>query len=94
MKSSTRSLNSLQRLCSALNPKFISQLLAFIWRVIAAVQSFSTAEITPASTDKFERRLERIVRELARLVMQRTIQEIESIQQTQRPKPAATQMHS
>ena len=44
---------------------------------------FSTAEITPASTDKFERRLERIVRELARLVMQRTIQEIESIHRDQ-----------
>ena len=40
---------------------------------------FSAAEITPASTDKFERRLERLVRELACLIMQRTIRQIESI---------------
>lgn len=39
---------------------------------------FSKAGITPASTDKFERRLERFVRELARLVMQQAIREIES----------------
>jgi hypothetical protein len=39
---------------------------------------FSNTQITPASTDKFERRLERLVRELARLIMQRTIRNIES----------------
>jgi hypothetical protein len=39
---------------------------------------FSTREITPASTDKFERRLERLFRELARLVLQRTLRRIES----------------
>ena len=44
---------------------------------------FSTNEITPASTDKFERRLERFVRELARLIFQRTIRRVESELQEQ-----------
>lgn len=44
---------------------------------------FSKREITPASTDKFERRLERLVREMARLIMQRTIRNIESADRDQ-----------
>lgn len=44
---------------------------------------FSTHEITPASTDKFERRVERLVRELARLVFQRTIRRLESDERDQ-----------
>jgi len=39
---------------------------------------FSRREITPASTDKFERRLERLVRELARLVLQQAFRRLES----------------
>ena len=39
---------------------------------------FSKSEITPANTHKFERRLERFVREIARMILQRTIQRIES----------------
>lgn len=39
---------------------------------------FSRSEITPASTDKFERRLERIAREFARLIMQRTLRTLEA----------------
>ncbi|MEZ6128935.1 MAG: hypothetical protein R3C59_09650 [Planctomycetaceae bacterium] len=35
-------------------------------------------EVTPASTDRFERRLERLMREIARLIFQRTIRNIES----------------
>lgn len=41
---------------------------------------FSAREVTPVSTDKFERRLERNVRELARLIFQQTIRRIESEQ--------------
>lgn len=44
---------------------------------------FSRSDATPASTDKFERRLERLVRELARLIMQRTIRTIESADRDQ-----------
>lgn len=44
---------------------------------------FSRSEITPASTDKIERRLERLVREIARLIMQRTIRKIESTDRDQ-----------
>lgn len=39
---------------------------------------FSTREITPQATYKFERRLERLFRELARLILQRTIRRLES----------------
>ena len=44
---------------------------------------FSRSEITPASTDKFERRLERFVREIARLIIQRTVRNIESVERDQ-----------
>lgn len=44
---------------------------------------FSTHEITPRATDKFERRLERYVRELARVIFQRTIRRIESCNRDQ-----------
>jgi len=44
---------------------------------------FSNSEITPASTDKFERRLERLVREIARLIMQRTIGNLEEVDRDQ-----------
>ncbi len=39
---------------------------------------FSKNEITPATTDKFERRLERFFRELARLVFQWTLRNVEA----------------
>ena len=39
---------------------------------------FSAKEVTPLSADKFERRLEKYVRELARVILQRTIRKIES----------------
>ena len=39
---------------------------------------FSAKEITPLSADKFERRLEKCVRELARIIFQRTVRQIES----------------
>ena len=44
---------------------------------------FSRSEISPASTDKFERRLERLVREAGRLIVQRTFRRIESINRDQ-----------
>ena len=44
---------------------------------------FSSNEITPTSTDKLERRLERLARELARLVFERTIRRVESDQLNQ-----------
>lgn len=44
---------------------------------------FSRSEITPTSTDKFERRLERLAREVARLIMQRTIRTIEAVDRDQ-----------
>jgi hypothetical protein len=44
---------------------------------------FSKREITPEATYKFERRLERLVRELARLILQRTVRRIESDDQDQ-----------
>lgn len=40
---------------------------------------FSRKPITPASTEQFERRMERTVREMARFIVQSTLQEIESI---------------
>ncbi len=39
---------------------------------------FSKREITPNATYKFERRLERLFRELARLILQRTVRRLES----------------
>jgi hypothetical protein len=38
---------------------------------------FSNKEITPATADKFERRLEKFMREIARIILQRTIRTIE-----------------
>jgi hypothetical protein len=44
---------------------------------------FSAHEITPASTDKFERRLECCLRELGRLIFQRTLRQVESDERDQ-----------
>jgi len=44
---------------------------------------FCRREVTPATTDKLERQLERCVREFARLILQRTIRKIESDDPTQ-----------
>lgn len=73
MNNSSVNLNSsLQAACS---PLFGESSLRY--------NLFSTSEITPASTDKFERRLERLAREFARLIMQRTIRKIESADRDQ-----------
>jgi hypothetical protein len=40
MKKTTTSLSGLEQLAQRLEPKFIAHLLAVLWKVIAAVQSF------------------------------------------------------
>ncbi len=40
MNKSTRSIDSLKRLFDRLEPEFIQQVIAVVWKVIAAVQSF------------------------------------------------------
>ena len=57
---------------------FATRIRGIAQRVLASVRAFLCREVTPSRFERFERRLERLFRELARLLLERTVNQIES----------------
>lgn len=57
---------------------FATKIRGVVKRVLAAVRAFRCREVTPHRFERFERRLEQLFRELARLLLERTVNQIES----------------
>jgi hypothetical protein len=78
MKKFTSATRFLISLVESLDPTFLVSLLGIVRRIVASVASFRNQEITPRSFERLERRLERYVRELARLILEWTLNRVES----------------
>lgn len=70
-------------LLMSLEMPFVVSVLNVVWKIVASVRSFSRTDLTPRSFECLERQLECLFRELARLLLQRTVNLIES---PERPK--------
>ena len=79
MKNISQCCGFLVSLVSLLNESYVSDLLSVALRICASVRAFSIAAVTPSSFELFERRLERDCRQLARLILQHTVNHIESV---------------
>ncbi len=77
-------LESLVQSLEQLERSFATSIVGVARRVFASVRAFLRCEVTPRGFEEFERRLERLFREMARLLLERTVNQIES---TQRPAP-------
>lgn len=84
MKEVTTQIRLLTSLIGSLEKSFCGSLLAIVWRILASVRSFWRNEVTPQSFECLERRLEQLCRELARLILEHTVNRVESCQ---RPQP-------
>lgn len=80
MKNVIQRCQVLVSLFSTLHASYVASFLAVAWRVCASVRAFDNAEITPKSFELFERRLESHCRQLARLILQHTVNQVESIE--------------
>ena len=78
MEKSTSQLKHFVGLLKSLEKPFVVAVLNVVWKIVASVRSFSRTDVTPHSLECLERRLECLFRELARLVLQRTVNLIES----------------
>lgn len=78
MRKLTLELACLTRVMALLDDSFTQSLLATCWRIVACVRTFVSREITPRSFERFERRIEKTVRELGRLVIQQTVSQVET----------------
>lgn len=77
-------LESLTRSIDNLETSFAARIVGVAKRVFASVRAFLRHQVTPQGFERFERRLERLFREMARLLLERTVDQIES---SQRPEP-------
>ena len=84
MENVTRQLDSLVAVLQSQDKVFVTKLSKVVWRILATLKAFSRNKVTPRSFELCERRLERHFRELARLVLESTANQIESLD---KPKP-------
>ncbi|MCA9191721.1 MAG: hypothetical protein KDB03_08165 [Planctomycetales bacterium] len=80
MKDLTTIADGLEALAQALgklDSSFANHVLSVGKRILASVKSFLASEITPRCFEKCERRIERLFREMARLLLERTVNQIE-----------------
>ena len=78
MNEVTRRISFLVSLSKSFDLSFVGSLLRVVWRIIASVNALSRRELSPRSFERFERRLERFFRELARLLIEQTVNHLES----------------
>ena len=78
MNEVTRRISFLVSLSRSFDLSFVGSLLRVVWRIIASVNALSRRELSPRSFERFERRLERFFRELARLLIEQTVNHLES----------------
>lgn len=83
MEKHTSKVDHFVSLLKSLEMPFVVSVLNVVWKIVASVRSFSRTDVTPRSFECLERRLECLFRELARLLLQRTVNLIES---PERPK--------
>ena len=57
---------------------FATKFRGVVERVLASVRTFCCRDVTPLRFERFERRLERLFREFARLPLERTVNQLES----------------
>ena len=78
MQKLIRAASLFKSLLSTLDPGFLLSLLAVHRRMLASVKAFESDEVIPASFERLERRLERCGRELARLILEYTVNRVEA----------------
>ena len=84
MEDPTSILASLESLTQSLEEPFGISIRNVAKKLLASVRAFLRCEVTPQRFEQFERRLERLFREMARLLLERTVNQIES---SRRPEP-------
>lgn len=67
-----------ESLLRTLDQHFLASLVAVVRRMILSVKVFENGEVTPRSFERLERRLERLGREFARLILEHTISQVEA----------------
>lgn len=70
--------SSLKALLSSTDRSLLAALLVVIWRIVASLRCFSNRELTPSSFQQLELRLERLGRDLVRLLLEHALDRIES----------------
>lgn len=77
MEKVTSKVTRFVSLFSSLEQPVVVSVLNVVWKIVASVRSFSRTDVTPRSFERLERRLECLFRELARLLLERTVNQIE-----------------
>lgn len=78
MKDATLFVAKLKSFAKSLGAPVASALHNIAMKVAASVRSFQQGEVTPQRCERVERRLETLFREMARLVLERTVNQLES----------------
>lgn len=76
MNKNNSQINFIVALVRSLDSAFLSSLLAICWRIQAALRGFSSRELNPQSFQLLELRLERLARELARVLLQYALSDV------------------
>ncbi len=84
MKEHTSMIAGLESLADSLEKSVAASGSGVAKKVLASVRAFLRDEVTPQSFERFERRLESLFREMARRLLERTVNQIES---SCRPQP-------
>ena len=84
MKDATSFVAKLKSFAKSLGAPVASALQNTVVKVAASVRSFLRGDVTPERFERVERRLETLFREMARLVLERTVNQLES---SARPEP-------
>jgi hypothetical protein len=70
MEKLTFATHLLKCLLTALDGKLLLALVSVLRRIIASVDAFESNEVSPHSSEKFERRLKRLGREFSKLILE------------------------
>ncbi len=84
MKEHTSMIAGLESLADSLEKSVTASGSGVAKRVLASVRAFLRREVTPQSFERLERRLESLFREMARRLLERTVNQVES---SCRPQP-------
>ena len=76
MNKNNSQVNFIVALVRSLDSTFLSSLLAICWRIQASIRGFSSRELNPQSFQLLELRLERLARELARVLLQYALNDV------------------
>ena len=78
MKKFSSRFSVLTAILSSMDQTILGTLLALVWRIMSSLKAFAQSEVDPKSFERLERRLERLCREIAIVLLEHSINHIES----------------